>query len=664
MAADEGVGRVEEPVDAPLWEVVPGAGWSREELEGLLASGVRLVGSEDVPAVDEESASWLDELERPEHGPVSWLGERAPSGALLTDLESWAAAEVVTDYDALEVVAAWHRVEAYAAAGKRRAAAALARREVLAGALAHLQGQDILVGEPGIAADELALRIGISKPAARGLVRAGRCMGGAGLLVGEALAAGEIDAVKADAICEAIQDLGADAALEVQERVLGKAGHLSAGGVRRELALACAAVRPEEFGERCERAAATRRVDRPRVLPNGMAGLYAVLPAVEATQVYRTLDAAARSGKTAGDPRTLDQLRADALAAMGWAALQTGWIGPAPVSEGGSGAGAGRGRAGGGIGTAGAGVAVDGAAGLAESNDGRAPRVTGSSDDGPAGPLRCGSMRVGVIGGRSAHVRVVVPCTMLMDADPTVPPDPPGPPPGRDPEVDSDDLPGVAGVEAGPPGLAPCDEPGSGVPPGTAGAVEASPGVAGVGGASLPGASGGEYGGGGAGGLPVSGAAWPELLGVAQLDGYGPIPAAVARALAAGSSWARMVVDPVDRTVLELSKATYEPAQSMVDLVTAAQPRCVRPGCEVGADSCDIHHRIPWPVGATEPGNLDPDCRRDHLLVTHAGWHYEQDESDHSRTWTTRTGHRYTVDRDGTIRMLPRPAHLDEPPPF
>jgi hypothetical protein len=44
-----------------------------------------------------------------------------------------------------------------------------------------------------------------------------------------------------------------------------------------------------------------------------MAGLWSVLPADEATRVHRTLDAAARTARAAGDDRTLDQLRADGL---------------------------------------------------------------------------------------------------------------------------------------------------------------------------------------------------------------------------------------------------------------------------------------------------------------------------------------------------------------
>uniref|UniRef100_UPI003B3B6C13 DUF222 domain-containing protein n=1 Tax=Pseudactinotalea sp. TaxID=1926260 RepID=UPI003B3B6C13 len=340
------------------------------------------------------AGSWVDDLEQPEHGPVSWLAERSPSGGLLSDLESLPEDLVGDEYDYVEMVAVWAKLESYCAAGKRAAAAVMARRESLANGLAHLAAMGIEAGEVSIAADELSVRLGITKPAAARLVRSGRAMNETGAPTGDSLIDGEIDAVKADLILDAIKDLGADAALSVQERVLPKAPHMSTGQLRREVAAACAAVDPDQFEQRCADAAQSRRVNPPRALPHGMASLYAVMPAVEATQVYRAVDAAARSAKSSGDQRTMDQLRADALAAMGSAAVQTGWIGPAP-------------------------------------GDAEVPSKGAAADVGEPGAVDHdgGSfMRVGHIGGVSAHVRVVVPYTILMDhppaaADPDPPPD-------------------------------------------------------------------------------------------------------------------------------------------------------------------------------------------------------------------------------------------------
>jgi hypothetical protein len=49
------------------------------------------------------------------------------------------------------------------------------------------------------------------------------------------------------------------------------------------------------------------------VLPDGMASLTAILPAATTARIEATLENAARTARSAGDPRTLDQLRADGL---------------------------------------------------------------------------------------------------------------------------------------------------------------------------------------------------------------------------------------------------------------------------------------------------------------------------------------------------------------
>ena len=582
--------------------------------------------SSDVDSRERE-ASWIDDLAHPERGPVSWLAERAPSGAVLADLESLPEDLVEDDYDAVEIVALWARLEAYCAAGKRRASAAAARSTRLANGLAHLADRGIEVGDVSIAGDELAIRLGITKPAARRLIRSGEVMEAVGIPTAMALEAGDIDGAKADVVLSAIDPLGADAALDVQDRVLPKATHVTVGMLRREVAAACAAVDPEQFEDRCARTAQTRRVNRPRVLPHGMASLYAVLPAVEATQVYRAVDAAARSAKADGDERTMDHLRADALAAMGVTALESGWIGPAPAAcpscrpepsdphethaqqPGQPGEPAASAES--------AGLAaLAGLCDRTEPDEPTGPVQPGdSADSGESGEGRCG-MRVGHIGGASAHVRVVVPYTVLMD-------DPPDPSLGAD-APGTESLDGrAAGIER-PDGHAP--------------------------------------------GLPSRHTSAPDQLTVAFLEGYGPIPRPVARALAAGSTWSRLVMDPVDRTVLEASTATYRPPASMARLVRAAQPTCASPVCSVGSDSCDLNHRVPHPIGATSVWNLDPACRRDHVLITHAGWGYADGRRPGTRVWTTATGHTYVQTVEGEVTMGERvPVALpgaDAEPPF
>lgn len=598
----------------------------------------------------DEAGSWLDNLARPELGPVSWLAELAPSGRLMCELEGLPSDVVEDDYDAIEVVAHWNRLEAYCAARKRLAAASLARRHSMAAGLAALQeirdmGGGGVVVDTSVAADELGVRLGIARRTAQRLITSGKTFSGAGLLTAEALVTGQIDAVKADLILDAVADLPADAALDVQQQVLDRAAHLPLPALRRETNAACAGVDVAEFEQRCRAERAKRRVCRPRALPHGMAGLYAVLPAVEATQLYRAVDAAARSAKSVGDARTMDQLRADALALMGEAAIQSGWIGGPPprpdgappepdgTPPGADGTSPERGRTSPEPGrttgrratsdtpaSAGVRPAPRGAPDVADQA-GRAHRPGRSAPPPGTTGGACpetgartgvsppdGGMRLGVLGGRSAHVRVVVPLNVLM---------------------------GQAGAEA---------HLDSGAGRGERGA-----------------------------GQPAAGVDAP-----AHLDGYGPIPAAVARALAAGSTWARLVTDPVDGSVRELSAPTYRPPAALADLVRAERPMCIVPGCSVEADSCDLDHSPPWPIGATEFDRLAPLCRHHHELVTHAGWRYH-DVSEHelnreprlsdqelgdgreppgsdradpvARRWTTGSGHAYTESAAGAMTM-------------
>ena len=72
---------------------------------------------------------------------------------------------------------------------------------------------------------------------------------------------------------------------------------------------------------------------------------------------------------------------------------------------------------------------------------------------------------------------------------------------------------------------------------------------------------------------------------------------------------------------------------------------CSFPGCHRPAHRCDLDHVIPWPAGATHPGNLAPLCREHHLVKTFRtgpqGW-TPRVTSDGSIDWTAPTGHTYT----------------------
>jgi hypothetical protein len=107
---------------------------------------------------------------------------------------------------------------------------------------------------------------------------------------------------------------------------------------------------------------------------------------------------------------------------------------------------------------------------------------------------------------------------------------------------------------------------------------------------------------------------YPTLLGLAdtpgQLDGFGPIPASVARRLAAAGTWRRILTDPATGRVLDYGRTRYRPPQDLIDHVIARDRTCRGIGCDRPARSCQIDHTIPYPDGPTAEGNTGPFCDR------------------------------------------------------
>jgi hypothetical protein len=139
----------------------------------------------------------------------------------------------------------------------------------------------------------------------------------------------------------------------------------------------------------------------------------------------------------------------------------------------------------------------------------------------------------------------------------------------------------------------------------------------------------------------------PTLLGLAdnpgELRGHGPIPAVLARALAADGRWRRLVTDPVTGTALDYGRRSYVPPADLAAFVTARDRTCRFPHCTRPAERCDRDHRRAWDDGgATSAANLASLCRRHHRLKTFGGWRY-QPRDDGGIDWSSPTGHRYTT---------------------
>jgi hypothetical protein len=139
-----------------------------------------------------------------------------------------------------------------------------------------------------------------------------------------ALEAGRLDLTKTRALVEATNVLDDDAAcLAVEARVLPKAAAKTVGELKAALGRAVIAVDPAAAQTGHQQAVVERRVEL-WPLPDGMAALYAALPAADALACHAWLTALAKKAKAPGDARTLDQRRADVLADLGWSGLDQG----------------------------------------------------------------------------------------------------------------------------------------------------------------------------------------------------------------------------------------------------------------------------------------------------------------------------------------------------
>lgn len=137
------------------------------------------------------------------------------------------------------------------------------------------------------------------------------------------------------------------------------------------------------------------------------------------------------------------------------------------------------------------------------------------------------------------------------------------------------------------------------------------------------------------------------LLGVAdqpgELPGYGPIPAALARRIAADATWQRIFTDPMTGRLTHVDRGAYAPPASIAEHVRTRDQACRFPGCRRAARWCDLDHRVPYPHGPTCVCNLCCLCRHHHRLKQHPDWRFEETNDD-VYVWTSPTGSRYLTE--------------------
>lgn len=498
-------------------------------------------------------------------GPGDGLGERLdtmPAGAALLAALDALDLTALPSYELPEVAVQARRIAAHAHALETAAAAALARHpdmrhpDIASACRALPEGTAFV--HTDVAAADLSARLLVPPGEAKTLIREGRAYAGALAGTGAALADGRIEPAKARAIVRGAGDEPADVAAAVEAEVLPRAGGRSVRQVHADVVRALNRIDPEGAADRHRTARACRVVSRPRILQDGMAGLWIVLAASEAVRVDSTLDALARRSREAGDPRTLDQLRADELVdrVLG----RSRHVVAADATEAPS-------QRGGGqedrdfLGTP---LPADSSVAAASTE----PAAPHPGHVCPSGPRTV--------------VHVTVPLTTLMGAD---------------------------------------DEPG-------------------------------------------------------DLAGYGPVDAQQARAMALdlGSTWQRLVTDPLSGTVLDVGRSTYRPPAALADHVRHRDKYCTAPGCPVPAARCDLDHTVeydpapdgspPRPLGTTCAQNLGPLCRTHHRLKT-AGILRVRQPTAGEFLWHTPSGHSFRV-RAGTekpVQHLTGPPQVPEPPP-
>jgi hypothetical protein len=147
-----------------------------------------------------------------------------------------------------------------------------------------------------------------------------------------------------------------------------------------------------------------------------------------------------------------------------------------------------------------------------------------------------------------------------------------------------------------------------------------------------------------------------------ELAGHGPIPASIARRLAADESgtWRRLVTDPVSGQLLDYGHDTYRPPKDLAEFVIARDQVCTFTGCHRPACRCDLDHRTPYSVGgSTSSQNIGALCQRHHIGKHQAGWTPDRRDEDDSTTWISPTRHTYR----SRPPELPRDTTSD-PPPF
>ncbi|MEV7474381.1 DUF222 domain-containing protein [Pseudarthrobacter oxydans] len=140
-----------------------------------------------------------------------------------------------------------------------------------------------------------------------------------------------------------------------------------------------------------------------------------------------------------------------------------------------------------------------------------------------------------------------------------------------------------------------------------------------------------------------------SLMGLTEepavLDGYGPIPASMARDLVAdgADSFYRVLVDPRDGAPLEIGRSSYRVTKAMRNWLRLRDGRCPFPGCSNPSLDNEADHLLAWHHGGTTGiSNLGQPCPKHHRLRHTSGWEPTPATKNQPPGWTSPTGRHYT----------------------
>ncbi|WLQ07516.1 HNH endonuclease signature motif containing protein [Arthrobacter oryzae] len=139
-----------------------------------------------------------------------------------------------------------------------------------------------------------------------------------------------------------------------------------------------------------------------------------------------------------------------------------------------------------------------------------------------------------------------------------------------------------------------------------------------------------------------------SLLGAgeepATLDGYGPVPASMARRLVGdgAESFLRVLTDPRTGAPLEIGRESYRVPKAMRQWLRLRDGRCPFPGCNNLSLDNEADHLLAWSEGGgTGITNLAQPCRRHHRLKHTTAWRPVGATRDEPPGWISPAGRSY-----------------------